>query len=248
VVNTKGWIKGIVRLRRKANSLQATKFLLVVLSALSMPVLSYEGGDIILRAGYANIDFREDSDPVLINGVNVGYLSVESQRAPLLTIATIFNERWGVEFLIPLSSLELKAGGKGGFINGLTMGTADVYPFVVAFQYYPFDSTWVKPYIGIGANYSFISNEKIDKKTASLFGIERIESLDADNSIGWVFQLGADFPITKNLMVNLSTMYLELNLDATGTFYSDGVLSTLSAKMRLKTQPNITVVGVSYRF
>jgi outer membrane protein len=228
--------------------LQTVKYLPVILCILSVPVLSYEGGDTILRVGYANVDFREDSDAVLVDNAEIGNLSVESQRTPLLTIATMFNERWGVEFLIPFFPLELKADGKDGFIDGLPMGTADVYPLVIAFQYYPFEVSWAKPYIGLGANYTFISNEKIDKNTASQLGIERIESLDADNSVGWVFQLGVDFPITKNLMVNLSSMYLELNLDATGTFYANGAQSDLSAKMGVKKQPNITVVGVSYRF
>jgi outer membrane protein len=213
-----------------------------------MPVLSYETSDIILRVGYANVDFREDSGPVLVDDTEIGTLSVESQRAPLLTIAAMFNERWGVEFLIPFSPLELKADGKDGFIDGLPMGTGDVYPLVIAFQYYPFETKWVKPYIGLGANYTFINNEKIDKNTATQLGIERIESLDADNSIGWVFQLGVDFPISKNLMVNLSSMYLELNLDATGTIYVNGAPSDFSVKMGVKKQPNITVLGFSYRF
>jgi outer membrane protein len=243
------WLKALSGLWRKANRLQAVKYLPVILCTLSMPVLSYEGGDIVLRVGYANVDFREDSNPVLVNdALKLGDISVESQRTPLLTIATMFNERWGVEVLLPFSPLELEAGGKGGSIDGLPMGTADVWPLAITFQYYPFETKWVKPYIGIGANYTFISNEQLDENTASLLGIERVESIDADDSFGWVFQLGVDFPVTKNLMVNLSSTYLELNLDATGVFYANGVLSTLSAKMGVKKQPNITVVGISYRF
>jgi outer membrane protein len=243
------WLKALSGLWRKANRLQAVKYLRVILCTLSMPVLSYEGGDIVLRVGYANVDFREDSNPVLVNdALKLGDISVESQRTPLLTIATMFNERWGAEVLLPFSPLELEAGGKGGSIDGLPMGTADVWPLAITFQYYPFETKWVKPYIGIGANYTFISNEQLDENTASLLGIERVESIDADDSFGWVFQLGVDFPVTKNLMVNLSSTYLELNLDATGVFYANGVLSTLSAKMGVKKQPNITVVGISYRF
>ena len=229
--------------------LPAVKYLPAILCALSMPALSYEGGDIMLRAGYANVDFREDSNPVRVdNAIEIGDLSVDSQRTPLLTIATMFNQKWGVEFLIPFSPLELKADGKGGLIEGLPMGTADVYPLVIAFQYYPFETRWVKPYFGLGANYTFINNEKINGNTASKLGIERVESLDADNSFGWVWQLGVDIPITRNLMINLSTMYLELNLDATGAFYANGVRSDISAKMHVKNQPNITVLGISYRF
>lgn len=160
----------------------------------------------------------------------------------------MLNERWGVAFLIPFFPLELKADGKDGFVDGLPMGTADVYPLVIAFQYYSFETTWARLYIGLGDSYTFINNEKIDENTASLLGIERIESLDAGDSFGWVFKLGVDFPITKKLTINLSSMYLELNLDATGIFYVNGVQSDLSAKMGLKKQPNITVVGVSYRF
>jgi len=229
--------------------LQAGSYLTWVLCIVSLPALSYESGDILLRAGYANVDFRERSNPVLVDDTfDVGDLSVASQREPLLTFAVMFSEQWGVEFLIPFLPLELKADGKGGIIDGLPMGTADVYPLMVAFQYYPFETGWARPYLGIGGNYTFINNEKVDKKTASLLGIDSIESLDADNSVGWVLQLGVDFPVSKNCMINLSTMYLELNLDANGTFYANGVLSDISAKMGLKMAPNVTVLGISYRF
>ena len=234
---------------RKANRPRAVKSLPVMLCIFSMPVLSYEGGDVILRLGYANVDFREDSDSVLFDdAIKLGDLSVESQRSPLLAFATMFNERWGVEVLIPFIPLELEVDGKGGVIDGLPMGTADVWPLAITFQYYPFETQWVMPYIGIGANYTFINDEKIDENTASLLGIERIELIDADHSHGWVFQLGVDFPITKNLMINLSSTYMELNLDATSTVHVIGVLSTLSAKVDVKMQPNFTVVGISYKF
>lgn len=234
---------------RQANRPRAVRSIPMMLCIFSMPVLSYEGGDTILRLGYANVDFREDSDPVLVDeAVKLGYLSVESQRSPLLSIATMFNERWGVEVLIPFLPLELEADGKGGFLDGLPAGTADVWPLAITFQYYPFETEWVKPYIGIGANYTFINNEKIDENTASLLGIERIESIDADDSIGMVLQVGVDFPITHNLMVNLSSTYLEIDLDATSTVYANGALSTLSAKMGVEMQPNFTVVGISYKF
>ena len=234
---------------RKANRPRAVKSLPVMLCIFSMPVLSYEGGDVILRLGYANVDFREDSDSVLFDdAIKLGDLSVESQRSPLLAFATMFNERWGVEVLIPFIPLELEVDGKGGVIDGLPMGTADVWPLAITFQYYPFETQWVMPYIGIGANYTFINNEQIDENTASLLGIERIESIDADDSIGLVLQMGVDFPITDNLMVNLSSTYLELNLDATSTVYANGGLSTLSAKMGVKMQPNFIVVGISYKF
>ncbi len=221
----------------------------VILGIFSSPVFSYESGDSILRLGYANIDFREDSDPVVVDGaIKLGDLSVESQQAPLLTFATMFNERWGVEVLIPFSPLELEAGGKGGFIDGLPMGTADVWPLAITVQYYPFETRWVKPYIGVGANYTFINNEQVNENTAFSLGIEQIESVDVDDSIGLVLQIGVDFPVTPNLMVNISSTYLELNLDATGTVYANGAVSTLSAKMGVKIQPSLTVVGISYRF
>ncbi len=228
---------------------QLVKSCLVLLLLFSNQAFCYESGDIIVRMGYANIDFREDSGSVRINdALDLGELSVESQRTPLITFATMFNEQWGVEVLIPFSPFELQADGKGGFIDGLPLGTADVWPLAITFQYRPFEFQWAKPYIGIGANYTFINNEQVNENTAFSLGMERIESVDADDSIGMVFQVGVDFPVTHNLMINLSSTHLDLNLDATGTFYANGALSTISGNMSLKMLPNLTVVGISYRF
>ncbi len=214
-----------------------------------LPATAYEGGENIIRLGYANLDFREDSGVVqLNNSISLGKLSVESQQKPIVSFAKMFNKHWGIEVFIPFKALELKAGGKGGFINDLPMGSADVSPVYVTAQYYPFNTTWAKPYIGAGLNYVFISNEKINTASATSLGVSNVESINADNSFGVVLQAGVDIPVSESLLINISTTYLDMNLEAEGIVISAGARSNISAKMGIHTQPNFTTIGISYAF
>jgi outer membrane protein len=214
-----------------------------------MPVLSYPDGELMVRMGYANIDFREDANPVLVNDeLGIGRLSVESQHSPLLTFGATFREHWGVELLVPWMPMELEVAGKGGLIEGLPIGTADIWPLAATVQYYPFKTRRFKPYVGIGANYTLIKHEKINKNTAALLGIERVESAGADDSFGLVVQVGIDIPVTDRLAINVSTSYMDVELDASALAYVSGIESTLTTQLSLKAQPNFTVVGITYRF
>lgn len=212
------------------------------------PAWGYDNSHTVVRVGYANVDFREQSDPVLVNGaIQIGRLSVESQRSPLLTFARRFAPHWGIEVLIPFAPLELEAVGRGGVIDNLPVGSADVWPIAVTVQYYPFETQWAKPYLGVGANYSIINHEEVNAATAGLLGIDRVNSVDADNSLGIVAQLGVDFPLTDRLSLNVSTSYLDLSLDAKGVFTVGETTSTIEAGLGVQARPNLTVVGFSYQ-
>ena len=202
----------------------------LIVFGIVCPTWGYDNSHSLVRVGYANIDFREQSDSVLVNGtIELGRLSVESQRSPVLTFARRFSPHWGVEVLIPFAPLGLEAVGRGGAIDNLPMGSADVWPLAVTLQYYPFETHWVKPYVGLGANYTFINNVEINTATAEDLGLDRVDSLEVSNSLGIVVQLGVDFPLTDNLSLNLSTSFLDLSLNAEGVFTVGETASTIEA-------------------
>ena len=221
------------------------------LSLMAAPtsVYAYEKGDIIFRLGYASVDPRENVDPVLVNNqLNLGGLGLKSQETPLLTTTVQLNKNWGVEVLLPLMALEIEVGGNGGALEGLAMGTADARPLSVVLQYYPFETSWAKPYLGFGVNYTFLSNTKVNQSAAMALGVDSIETLRVKNAYGFVFQAGVDIPVTERLSLNLSTSFLDLNTEASATFYVNGQLHSGETKLDLKKQPNISVIGLSYRW
>ncbi|MBT4522162.1 MAG: OmpW family protein [Halieaceae bacterium] len=227
--------------------MRVTLAMLVLFTAF--PAFCYDVSGLFVRTGYANIDFREESGFVRLNeSFDLGKISVESQHSPIITFGKKFGDRWGVEFLIPFSPLELAAGGKGGYIEGLTVGTVDVWPAAMNLQFYPFETRWMRPYLGVGVNYCYVNNVQLNKNTTHSLGIQRVESIDAKSGIGMVLQVGMDIPITPKLMINLSSTYLEADLNASASFYANGARSTLSTQMGVKASPNLTVVGISYRF
>lgn len=202
-----------------------------------------------VRFGQAFIDFREDSEPVYLNRtVNMGELSIESLQRPIMTFGRKLGQKWWLEVLLPFKPLPLRAKGKGGVIDGLIMLDADVWPVALTLQYYFAPGETISPYIGAGVNYSFINHEEINRHTATLLGIDRTEAVDAKNSFGSMFQLGVDIAINDNWKINLSTTFLELELDMSGYVYSGDTANEIKGDITLHKVPNMTVIGLSYLF
>ncbi|MCK9504651.1 MAG: hypothetical protein M0Q95_10775 [Porticoccaceae bacterium] len=227
----------------------------ILLFATPQLTLAYETGDILLRLGYANIDPREKIDTIILNdNINLGGLSIESQQTPLATTTVFLNKHWGIEILLPLADLKIDVNGQGGSLAGLSIGSTDARPLSVLVQYYFFDDSdhsasllGIKPYIGIGINYTRLSNVRINSNTANQLNIDTIETLTVKDAYGMAFQAGADIAITDKLSLNFSTSFLDIDTEAWTQLRSDGELFEGSTALHLRKNPNVSVLGISYR-
>ena len=103
--------------------MQINKTLLLsscLVSLCAQPVLSYEAGDIILRAGITHVAPNDDSNEVTLDGATlpVGYseLRVDGDTQLGLTASYMFNAHWGVELpaATPFNHTALGSGGLSG--------------------------------------------------------------------------------------------------------------------------------------
>ena len=222
---------------------------LALLALYTAPTLAMDAGDSFWSVGYANIDAREDIEEVIVGkDMVLGGLSMESQQMAIATGTIMLSPDWGIELLLPLASTSVTFDGEGGVLDGMEIGSAEVKPSSVIVQYYPAEFSWGQPYLGLGVNYTRVNHVQINQQTAAMLGVDKIHSLSIDDSFGVVLQLGVDIPLTNRLSINLSSSFVDVNTQTRSQFTSNGVLLESSSSLNLKKRPNLSVVGISYKF
>jgi len=114
-------------------------------------------------------------------------------------------------------------------VTGAYQGTLKALPPSLLAQYHFTNLGPIKPYVGIGANYTSFTSQSILNNTATV----------KNNSYGGVAQLGADYMIDKNWGINLDVKYIQIKTDV----YVSG-----SKIGQLGLNPTAAALGVTYRF
>ncbi len=114
-------------------------------------------------------------------------------------------------------------------VAGAYQGTLKALPPSLLAQYHFTGLGAIKPYVGLGANYTSFTSQSILNNTATV----------KNNSYGGVAQLGADYMIDKNWGINLDVKYIQIKTDV----YVSG-----SKIGQLGLNPTAAAVGVTYRF
>lgn len=217
-----------------------------IVAAASGEAFTYEAGDIIVRAGYATVDPREDSsalklDGAQLNGTGVG---VNSSSALGLTASYMFTSHWGVEVLAATPfQHDIYTKGLSGLGLGLSdgrLGSAKHLPPTISAQYYFFEpsSAW-QPYAGAGINYTTFFSESVSGGAKSQLGAS---NLNLDDSYGLALEAGVDWHVDSHWLVNASVWYTQIETDAS----VDTALGRVKTTVTL--DPWVYMVGVGYKF
>ncbi|EJM82241.1 MULTISPECIES: OmpW/AlkL family protein [Pseudomonas] len=219
--------------------------------ALAAPLAhAHEAGDILLRAGAITVNPKADSSDVKVDqgplaGTNLGGKATMSSDTQLgLNFAYMLNSHWGIE-LLAATPFEHDVKLKGtvlGAANG-KLGSLKHLPPTLSVVYYPLDGkSAFQPYVGAGINYTWIYDEHVGSE-ASANGFSNFK---ADNSWGMAFQVGADYMITDNIMLNAQVRYIDI--DTTATVENNAVAQGTRAKVDVDVDPFIYMVGLGYKF
>ena len=219
--------------------------------ALAAPVAhAHEAGDILVRAGAITVNPNTDSGSVKVDqgpiaGTNLGGKATLSSDTQLgLNFAYMFTSHWGIELLAatPFShDVKLKntalspANGKLGSLKQL--------PPTLSVVYYPLDSkSAFQPYVGAGINYTWIYDEHVGSRASA----EGFDNFKAKNSWGMAWQLGADYMLTDNIMINAQARYIDI--DTRATVENNAVAPGTRAKVNVDVDPWVYMVGLGYKF
>ena len=114
-------------------------------------------------------------------------------------------------------------------LDGNTIGSFKHLPPTLTLQYHFMPEAAFSPYVGAGINYTRISSVNISG------------GLQLDNSsFGGALQIGADYKINKNWLINFDIKKVQISSD---------VKTASGAKISsVKIDPWLIGVGVGYRF
>lgn len=219
---------------------------LIATLLVATEALAYQTGDIILRAGAVTVDAREDSGDIWVGALNS---DVADTKATLnsdtqlgLTGTYMLSNHIGIE-LLAATPFSHAVGVKGmpGIFAGLngSLGELKQLPPTLSLVYYPLDSASpLQPYVGAGINYTWF----FDTELSSAAEAKGFQGLDADNSWGLAAQVGVDYLLSDNLLLNAHMRYIDIDTSATTAFGSAEV------KVNLDVDPFVYMLGLGYRF
>ncbi|AQZ93833.1 OmpW family protein [Halopseudomonas phragmitis] len=205
---------------------------------------AHQAGDIIVRAGAIVVDPREDSSGIKTGGANLGGKATLNKDTQLgLNFAYMLTDQFAVELLAatPFKHEVGVAGSPAGLdaLNG-KLGTIKHLPPTLSALWYPLqNNSAFQPYVGAGVNFTWFFDEEVGSEAKG----KGFRGLSLDNSWGWAAQIGADYMLTENLMVNAQVRYIDIS--TTGYTHLDGVGRL---KVDVDVDPFVYMVGLGYKF
>ncbi len=221
--------------------------LFCIAMTMSAASWAHEQGDWIVRVGAAHVAPNDDSDAIDVLGVvTLPGVDVGDDTQIGITGVYMLRENIGIELLastpfkhdITLSDLPVDAGE-----------TKHLPPTLMV-QYYPMDnSNKFQPYVGVGVNSTIFFEEDVDNElNLALDGIAGLPAgtVDADLSLkqswGLSAQVGFDYMLNDNWLINGSVWYTDIDTEAK----IKTALGTV--KFDVEIDPWVYMLSVGYRF
>jgi outer membrane protein len=213
--------------------------------------LTMAGGPAQADDGYTELSFTSKSPWMIrVRGIAVipdesgdlsaggapltGGIKIDDAVVPEVDISYFFTDNIAAELILATAPHDVTATNLGGG-GDVDLGDVWLLPPTLTLQYHFFPQTMIKPYIGGGLNYTVFYNEDVPSGGP-------VNSIDYDDSLGYVLQAGVDVAISENWSLNLDVKKLFLETDVT---VRTGA-ATINADVDI--DPWIIGVGVGYRF
>ena len=216
---------------------------LLALAVASPAAHAFKEGDIIVRAGAITVDPHEDSSDINAGGTNIAgsKATLDSDTQLGLNFAYMVTDHVGIE-LLAATPFSHSVGVKGvdPSLDG-SLGDIKHLPPTLSAVYYPLETgSAFQPYVGLGLNYTWFFDTEL---TSSAEG-RGFSGLDLEDSWGLAYQVGADYMLTDNIMLNAQVRYIDI--DTTGTTYLGG--GTVKVDVDVDVDPFVYMVGLGYKF
>ncbi len=211
----------------------------------TMPALAIEEGDVIVRVGATSVQTAESSS--VITTAATGPLAstaagVGNSTQLGLNLVYMLSDNLGVEVLAATPfehDLSVSGLSRYGFRTTDLGSTKHLPPTVSALYYFGASSSAVRPYVGLGVNYTFFFQEDLSGSAKTeLAGT----GLSLDDSWGLSTRAGVDWELGNDWLLNASLW--RIDIDTTATLGS--ALGRVRADVDL--DPWVYMVSVGYKF
>jgi len=214
-------------------------------------------GSNLISLGWFRVMPTGSADPLTLDSVNgIPFGQVQSGTGAKVEAADTLGIAF-THFFTDNIAGEIVAGvppkhdisGEGVFAQYGKLGSVRQWSPAVLVQYHFFDAkAKIRPYVGIGVNYTWFTEAQVTNQAfvSGVSGPGATMSASAKPSWNPVFNVGANYAINDNWFVGLSVSYLPLSTTATFTTQRGPV--TIVSHTKIKMDPVVTYLNVSYRF
>ena len=181
-------------------------------AGLSFTATAHQAGDIIVRAGVVMVAPNESS-PVV---ADIAEFEVDDDVQLGLNFGYMVTDNFGVELLAasPFSH-DVSLGELGKIAD-----TKQLPPTLVAQYYFGDAQSALRPYVGVGVNFTNFYDNDFTQEAKDL----GLDNLSLSNSWGLAAQVGLDYQIDKNWLVNASVWYAKISTDVSFDLGADQVV------------------------
>ena len=205
-------------------------------AAVATPSMAQGDGNWIVRGRVIHVTPNDRSGEVTTlagSGVGVG-----DDTTAELDITYMLRPNWGLELILGTTQHDLT--GKGTIANLGKIGKTALLPPTLTLQYHFAPKADVRPYAGIGVNYSKFYNEK---STNSLdTGLGGPTNINLDDSWGLAAQAGVDVGLKNDWFVNFDLKYIQIETKATL------VTGSTTRTVDVDINPWVFGIGIGKRF
>ncbi len=203
----------------------------MVAGGFTAPVLA-DAGDwqFRLRAITVAPDESADIDPI------GGDADISTTTVPEFDITYFFTDRIAAELILGVTPHDVTAVGTA--LGDVDLGDVTLLPPTLTVQYHFNPDGQIRPYAGVGVNYTLFFNEDLPAGTV-------LDSIDYDPSFGLALQAGADYMLNERWFLNVDLKKVWINTDVT-----IDATTNLSAVVNadVDIDPWIFGVGIGWRY
>lgn len=194
-----------------------------------------------MNLNFGVINVNPDSDLSEVDAITSG-VGVGSSSTLGITLDYYLSPNIAVEVITALP-FKHDIRVESGTLDGAAVGETKHLPPTVLAQYHlGSQSNALRPFVGVGFNYTDFFEESADGDLQGLLG--QGTTLELDSSFGLAGQLGVNYAITPQWGVHAVATYIDIDTDATITS-GDG-LTVIESKVAI--DPWVVMLGASFTF
>lgn len=216
----------------------STLKIMAALAALAIPAVAQaEAGDVLVRVRGIMVAPTEKSGGILPAFPTEG-VKVNNSVMPEVDVTYMASKNVGFELIA--ATTKHSASGKTGVTGGIgKLASTWVLPPTLTAQYHLAPEGRVRPYLGVGINWTAFYSEKPSAALEAAVGQTRVKM---KNSWGWAAQAGVDIPIGERTFLNLDVKYIDI--DTTAKLVTAGAGTQ---RVRISLDPIVVGVGIGFK-